>query len=276
MSAQTVSDPADRWTRLVTRVLAPNPGPMTLDGTNSLIVGAPGHGIVVVDPGPDDAAHLERLARFGDVELILLTHHHGDHTEGAAGLRELTGAPVRAAATDLTRNADPLADGEEIRAAGAVIRVVATPGHTVDSISFHLPDDTALETPVGGGTMITGDTVLGRGTTTIAHPDGSLGAYLHSLEALSAYGPIPMLPAHGPMLWDLSAVCAEYLSRRRSRLSQVRDALASLGRRPSDDPALVSAVVDSVYSRIDPAVRFAAEASTRAQLQFLASERPAG
>jgi glyoxylase-like metal-dependent hydrolase (beta-lactamase superfamily II) len=284
MSEGVASTPADRWTTLVTRVLAPNPGPMTLEGTNSLVIGAPGQGVVVVDPGPDDAAHLERLAGFGTVELVLLTHHHGDHTEGAEAFRARTGAPVRAIAADLTRGAEPLVDGEQIRAGGTVIRVIATPGHTADSVSFHLPDDTALETTdgeapagaAGGGTMITGDTILGRGTTIIADPDGSLGAYLGSLETLNAYGRIPVLPAHGPLLPDLSAVCGEYLAHRQTRLGHVRDALASLGRPPADDPALVTAVVDLVYRGIHPSVRFAAEASTRAQLQFLATDQSWG
>jgi len=263
----------DRWTGLVTRVLAPNPGPMTLDGTNSLVIAPAGHGgVVVVDPGPADDAHLDRLAAFGDVELILITHHHHDHTEGIDGLVARTGAPVRARQADLCRDAEPLADGETIRIGDAEIRVIATPGHTADSVCFLVAGDGVVGGPQEGA-VITGDTILGRGTTVIIPPDGSLGDYLASLRTLAALGPLPVLPAHGPMLDDLAAVCAQYLAHRQGRLGLVRAALASLGKAPADDPALISAVVDRVYTGIDPAVRFAAEASTRAQLIHLADEQ---
>lgn len=274
---------AEHWTRLVTRVLAPNPGPMTLEGTNSLVIGEPGSGrVVVVDPGPADDRHLARLAGHGRVELILLTHHHLDHVEAAERFSDETGAPVRAFDPRLCRGTGPLMDGERIDAAGVQLGVVATPGHTADSASLHLPGDGPAR-PVGdggdqrgAGTMITGDTILGRGTTIIVHPDGSLGAYLRSLERLAGFGAIPALPAHGPMLPDLSAVCARYATHREQRLAQVRAALQSLGRQPGGDPDLVAAVVDRVYTDIDPAVRFAAEASTRAQLEYLAQTSATG
>lgn len=260
----------ERWSLFASRVLAPNPGPMTLDGTNSYVLRAPGHtGAVVVDPGPDDEAHLGRLAAAGPVELILLTHHHVDHVAGVPRLVELTGAPVRAFAPALCRGAVPLADGERIEAGGVRIDVVATPGHTTDSLSFHLVDD-AVDAQEPTGTMITGDTILGRGTTVIAHPDGSLGAYLGSLDRLAAFGAVPVLPAHGPRLDDLAAVCGRYAAHRAERLDAVRAVLARLGLAPSDDPEVVAAVVDVVYADIDPSVRFAAEASTRAQLEYLA------
>ncbi|NYE18829.1 MBL fold metallo-hydrolase [Microbacterium immunditiarum] len=273
---------AERWTHQVTRVLAPNAGPMTLDGTNSFVIRAPGHpAAIVVDPGPDDDGHLDRLQAEGPVELILLTHHHRDHVEGAPRLAARTGAPVRAFDPRLCHGGAPLAEGERIEAAGVRLDVIATPGHTADSVSFHLPDDTAVEDgapeapprDAGGtarGTMITGDTILGRGSTIIAHPGGSLGAYLRSLDRLAEFGAIPVLPAHGPGLPDLAGTCARYATHRASRLDEVRAALEELDREPSEDPALVSSVVDLVYARIDPAVRFAAEASTRAQLEYLA------
>lgn len=269
--------PTERWTRLVTRVLAPNAGPMTLDGTNSLVIGEPGHGsVVVVDPGPDDEGHLERLRGFGTVELVLLTHHHVDHVEAAELFAAQTGASVRAFDPRLCIDAPPLIDGEQISAAGARIDVVATPGHTADSVSFHLPADGPSDGTNGAGTMITGDTILGRGTTIIAHPDGSLGAYLRSLDGLAAFGAIPVLPAHGPMLPDLAAVCAQYVAHRQMRLDEVRAALQSLDRAPSGDPALVGEIVDIVYAGLAPAVRFAAEASTRAQLEYLAQADTTG
>ncbi len=267
-----MTEPVERWTTLVTRVRASNPGPMTLDGTNSLVVRAPGHdGVVIVDPGPEEPEHLERLAGLASVELILVTHHHSDHTEGIGTLVAMTGAPVRAWDPAFCRDAAPLADGEGLDVAGTRIRVVATPGHTQDSISLHLPDDAALDRPASGGTMVTGDTILGRGTTVIVHPDGAVGPYLDSLDILEGFGAIPVLPAHGPMLPDLAAICRHYRGHRQLRLDQVRDVLRSLGAAPADDPALVDAVVDHVYGEIDPAVRFAAVASTRAQLQYLAA-----
>ncbi|HET6302619.1 MBL fold metallo-hydrolase [Microbacterium sp.] len=273
---------AERWTDQVTRLLAPNAGPMTLDGTNSFIIRAPGHtGAIVVDPGPDDDEHLDRLQAEGPVELILLTHHHRDHVEGAPRFAEQTGAPVRAFDPRLCHDGAPLTAGELIEAGGVRLEVVATPGHTADSVSFHLPDDTAVEDgsreapawrgdAAAGGTMITGDTILGRGSTIIAHPGGSLGAYLRSLDRLAEFGAIPALPAHGPGLPDLADVCARYAAHRASRLDEVRAALEKLGREPSGDPELVTTVVYLVYARVDPAVRFAAEASTRAQLEYLA------
>lgn len=264
---------AERWTTLVTRVLAPNAGPMTLDGTNSLLVQAPGSdSVVVVDPGPDDAAHLALLQSAGDVELVLLTHHHIDHVEAAAHFAALTGAPVRAFDPRLCIDAPPLLDGEEIAAGGTRIVVVATPGHTADSVCLHLPDDAPLDAEEERASMLTGDTLLGRGTTIIAHPDGSLGSYLRSLDELEAFGALTVVPAHGPMLPDLAAVCREYAAHRELRLDQVRAVLAGLGRTASGDPELVTAVVDTVYADVDPAVRFAAEASVRAQLEYLAAD----
>lgn len=240
-------------------LLAPNPGPMTLDGTNSyMLAGAGAPARIVVDPGPADEDHLAALAAAGPVELILITHRHTDHTEGAAELARRTGAPVRAADPAHCINGAPLEDGERIPAAGLVVTVLATPGHTNDSVCFLLDGDGAA------GSALTGDTILGRGTTVIAPPDGSLGAYLASLERLAALGPRFVLPAHGPTLPDLAAACGRYLAHRRLRLAAVRSALAALGA-----DASVSAVTDAVYTDIDPSVRFAAEHSVAAQLDYL-------
>lgn len=265
-----MTEVGDRWTAQVTRVLAPNPGLMTLDGTNSLVVRAPGNAtVVVVDPGPADEEHLRALEGFGEVELILLTHHHQDHVEAAAPFAARTGARVRAFDAALCIGAEPLRDGERIHAAGLDIEVVATPGHTADSLSFHLSDDRA-DAATAVGSMITGDTILGRGTTIIAQPDGSLEAFLSTLDRLESYGAATVLPAHGPMLPDLSAICREYRRHRLERLDQLRAVLGRLGRPPADDPDTVAAIVDGVYANVHPRVRFAAEASTRAQLAYLA------
>lgn len=254
--------------RLATRLLAPNPGPMTLDGTNSYVLRAPGApGAMVVDPGPLDEGHLDHLAALGPVELVLLTHHHADHREGLVRFAALTGAPVRAIDPAFCIDAEPLVDGERISAAGLAIDVLATPGHTADSVCFLLAGDAPH------GSMLTGDTILGRGTTIIADPDGALGPYLTSLERLRAVGRatgghVAVLPGHGPVLRDLGDICDEYLAHRAERLDQVRAVLARLGADPAD-PATVAKVVDSVYAETDAAVRPAAEASVRAQLAYL-------
>lgn len=240
-------------------LLAPNPGPMTLDGTNSYLLAAPGAATrIVVDPGPADEGHLAALAAAGPVELILITHRHFDHTEAATELARRTGAPVRAADPAHCLGGDPLVDGERIAAAGLVVTVVATPGHTDDSVCFLLADDGP------SGTVLTGDTILGRGTTVISPPDGSLGAYLRTLERLAALGPRFVLPAHGPTLPNLATICGEYLAHRQQRLAAIRSALAVLG-----VDASVQAVTDVVYSDVDPSVRFAAEHSVAAQLDYL-------
>lgn len=245
-----------------TRVLAPNPGPMTLDGTNSYLLGT-GTSRVVVDPGPLDAGHLDRLAAL-PVDLVLITHHHADHTEASTEFAKRTGAAVRAIDPAFCIDAGPLADGEEFTAAGVRVRVIATPGHTRDSVCFHLPDDGPT------GSVITGDTILGRGTTVILHPDGSLGDYVASLRRLRELGAATALVAHGPVLPDLAEACEQYLEHRAERLRQVQDALGRLGLQPGLADATVTAVTDAVYADSPAAVRFAAEASVRAQLVFLA------
>lgn len=239
--------------------LAPNPGPMSLDGTNSYLIGAAGTaGRVAVDPGPLDEPHLQALAGDGPVKLILITHRHADHTAGAARFSALTGAPVRAADPAHCLGAPPLEDGETIHAAGVEIRVLATPGHTSDSVCFHLPQDGPH------GSVLTGDTILGSGTTVLDYPDGTLRDYLESLDRLEHVGPATVLPAHGPVLPALDDAARAYRSHRHGRLAQVRAALESLGA-----DAGVSAVTDAVYADVDPSVRRAAELSVAAQLDYL-------
>jgi glyoxylase-like metal-dependent hydrolase (beta-lactamase superfamily II) len=239
--------------------LAPNPGPMSLDGTNSYVISAPGaRASVVVDPGPADEGHLRRLAGLGRVELVLVTHRHADHTAGSLRLHELTGAPVRAADPRHCHGGEPLQDGETIQAAGVRIRALATPGHTSDSVCFQLPDDGRQ------GSVLTGDTILGRGTTMLDYPDGKLGDYLRSLDRLEALGPATVLPAHGPVLPSLEAIARAYREHRHDRLAQIRAALARLG-----GDATVAAVADAAYADVEPSVRRAAEMSVAAQLDYL-------
>lgn len=246
-------------TPLTRLLLAPNPGPMTLDGTNSYLIGAPeSDAVVIVDPGPDDAGHVERLAAAGRVALILITHHHRDHTGGSAELHRLTGAPVRALDPAFCIRGAPLVDGERIDSAGTSIRVLATPGHTADSVCFVVDGDGPT------GSVLTGDTILGRGSTVIAGGGGNLAAYLSSLQTLRPLGPLTALPAHGPVLGDLGAACDGYLRHRLARLDQVRAARRLLG-----PDATISAVTDLVYRGIDDALRGPAEHSVTAQLEYL-------
>jgi glyoxylase-like metal-dependent hydrolase (beta-lactamase superfamily II) len=160
-------------------VLAPNANVMTLDGTNTWVLREPGAGrSVVVDPGPAIHAHLDAVAELaGDVAVVLLTHHHVDHSEAARDFAERVGCGVRALDPEYRLGAEGLADGDVLEVDGLEVRVVGTPGHTADSLSFLLPAE---------GAVLTGDTVLGRGTTVVAHPDGQLGAYLDSLDRLHA------------------------------------------------------------------------------------------
>jgi glyoxylase-like metal-dependent hydrolase (beta-lactamase superfamily II) len=236
-------------------LLADNPGLMTLDGTNTWVLRGPGSNeVVVVDPGPDDADHLERVAAVGTVALVLISHRHFDHTDGIDKLVELTGATVRSVGSGFLRGlGGPLIDGEVIDAAGLQITVMATPGHTADSVSFVLDD-----------AVLTADTVLGRGTTVIDTEDGDLGDYLDSLGRLAGLGPRSVLPGHGPELPDLSAVAAEYLAHRRQRLEQIRSALRKLG-----DDATARQIVEHVYADVDEQLWDAAESSVQAQLAYL-------
>lgn len=242
-------------------VLAANPGVMTLDGTNTWVLRAPGSGgAVVVDPGPDDPTHLVAIeAAAPRIEAILLTHGHADHSEGAAALRELTGASVRALDPRQVLGAEGLSEGEVFAAAGLELRVWSTPGHTADSLCFLLdPQD---GTPPA---VLTGDTVLGRGTTVVAYPDGNLADYLASLRRLRELGPATVLPGHGPELPSAGDAAAAYLAHREQRLVEVAAALERLG--PDASP---QAVVEIVYAEVDRALWPAAELSVRAQLAYL-------
>jgi glyoxylase-like metal-dependent hydrolase (beta-lactamase superfamily II) len=252
-----------RVTDYASRVLAANPGPMTLDGTNTWILKAPGaEQAVVVDPGPMLEEHLRAvLDAAGKVAVVLLTHKHPDHSEGAAWFANHASCGVRAVDPAFrmpTDRAHGLAEGDVITADGLRIEVLPTPGHTLDSVCFWLPQD---------GSLLTGDTVLGRGTSVVAHPDGALGPYLDSLERLRAFANSPagvtrLLPGHGPVIDDPAAALTHYLDHRRERLDQVRAAIA-------EGHATPQAIVEHVYADVDKSLWPAAERSVRAQLDYL-------
>lgn len=228
---------------------------MTLEGTNTWVLrGSDSPEMVIVDPGPDDSEHIARLAGLGRITLVLISHRHGDHTDGIDAIVDATGAVVRSVGSGFLRGLGGyLRDGEVIDAAGLRIRVLATPGHTADSVSFVLDD-----------AVLTADTVLGRGTTVIDDEDGSLAAYLDSLHRLRDLGRRCVLPGHGPELDDLAAVADMYLAHRHERLDQVRAALRALG-----EDAAPRQVVEHVYADVDEKLWDAAESSVRAQLSYL-------
>jgi glyoxylase-like metal-dependent hydrolase (beta-lactamase superfamily II) len=254
---------ATTWTggRLSARascVLAPNPGVMTLEGTNTWLLRGPGStDVAVVDPGPEDRGHLDRVldaARSdgGRVAVVLLSHHHRDHTAAADALAAETGAPVHGAGHR------PLADGETLELGGLAVQVLATPGHTADSVSFLLPEE---------GLLLTGDTVLGRGTTVLAWPDGTVTDYLGTLDTLLALvreGRITRLaPGHGPPVEDPAAFLTELRKHRVERLQEVRAAVQG-GAGGLDE------VVTAVYGpHLGADRRRAAVLSVRAQLDHL-------
>ena len=271
-------------TPLASVLLCENPSSMTLEGTNTWILRAPGERrCVVVDPGPLDEAHLARVAAVGEVVATVLTHGHADHAEGARRFAELTGSTVRAVDPALRlgtggsgaggsstggsstggwgtggSSTEGLAEGAVVAGAGIELRVVATPGHTGDSVSLLLdgPD---------GPAVLTGDTVLGRGTTVIDPRTGDLGAYLRSLRRLAELpDATTVLPGHGPELADAPSVARQYLAHREQRLDQIRAALAELG-----PAATARQVVELVYADVDESLWGAAEWSVTAQLAYL-------
>jgi glyoxylase-like metal-dependent hydrolase (beta-lactamase superfamily II) len=245
-------------------VLAPNPGAMTLEGTNTWVLMEPGSAkCVVVDPGPLDERHLRRVLdvvalRGARVALTLLTHGHEDHAGSAVRFGELTNAPVRA----IGAGHDGLSDGDHLTVDGLDLAVVATPGHTGDSLSFLVAAENAL---------LTGDSILGHGTTVVAWPDGELAAYLQSLQRIQAMTGsrevTQILPGHGPTLPDAAGVVRYYLEHRLERLEQVRAAVA-IG---AGD---VDSVIRIVYADVPHELWPAARLSVRAQLEYLHTHKP--
>lgn len=255
-----------RLTETLTRVVAPNASHMTLDGTNTYLVGRHGSGgAFLVDPGPSDPEHLERVRlALGELDAecsgIVVTHHHLDHSEAALAWGRAFQAPVAASRPDVAGpDGRVLEEGSTLSAAGTTLTAVPTPGHSADHLCFRLPD----------GSLLSGDHILGRGTSVVAWPEGDLAAYLQSLRRVLDLGPDALFPGHGPeLLDDPESVISYYLEHRAWRESQVRAAL-------EDDPALAQRPADLVariYADVDPVLWPAAELSTRACLVKLADE----
>lgn len=248
-------------------VLCDNPSYSALEGTNTWIIrSGEDKKAIVVDPGPEDEGHLNIVnAQSGEVALILLTHRHGDHADGAQRLRQLTGAPIRAFDKAYCNGAEPLEDGEVISIDGVTpeIEVVHTPGHTRDSVSFFVWSGEPGKSELEG--IMTGDTIAGRHTTMLSESDGDLGEYLETLEMLEKRGAgVRLLPGHGPDLEDLSQFARKYIDRRHHRINQIKEVRSRLG-----DDVDLKTLIDEMYDDVDPVLRHAAEQSTRAALKFL-------
>jgi glyoxylase-like metal-dependent hydrolase (beta-lactamase superfamily II) len=249
----------------VQKILAPNPGPMTLDGTNTWVIGDVDYvQPIIIDPGPLDEDHLDRVlaACQGSARAVWITHRHHDHSEAAARMAELADCSVMAADPALAGSQeDELSDGYRSILGDLTLQAVATPGHTSDSMSFLL---TGAGRP---GFLLTGDMVLGRGTTVITHPDGDLAAYFDSLETMidivDVHGVVEILPGHGDLVTDPAGLLRAYRQHRLERLDQIRAAVADGARTPSE-------IVRRVYADVDPSVWPAAEQSVRSQLDYLA------
>jgi glyoxylase-like metal-dependent hydrolase (beta-lactamase superfamily II) len=248
-----------RLDELVSRVLAPNAGMMSLDGTNTYVIHGDGEA-AVLDPGPADPGHLACVQRaIGDAACrwILVTHHHVDHAEGALPWAQQLGATVCAARPAVAgRDGRVLADGDQVALAGTSVTAVATPGHTGDHLAFRLES----------GAVLAGDHVLGRGTSVVTYPEGDLLAYLESLRRVLDLGPSALYPGHGPELRDdPTAVIEYYLAQRVFREQQIVAVLR-------DGPSDVRTIVARVYADVDPALHASAEQSTRAAVEKMRAE----
>ena len=236
-------------------ITAPNPGPFTLDGTQTYLLGDS----ALIDPGPAIDSHIEKLrTAMPRLRTILITHRHGDHAPAAVPLKEATGAEILAPRNVLD---DSVVDrrvegGETLMIQGTPIDVVSTPGHTNEHVCYLTSD----------GDLFTGDTILGVGTTAIFPPDGHMGDYFRSLHKLRALQPRRIYPAHGPVRDDAVALIDEYIAHRLQREEQVLDALMS-------GATTTAEIRARIYKDLDPALHRAAEIQIEAHWIKLREER---
>jgi glyoxylase-like metal-dependent hydrolase (beta-lactamase superfamily II) len=246
----------------VKTVVASNPGPLTLAGTRSYILGP--EPCVVIDPGPDLADHLDAievaLGAF-EVAAVCITHYHADHAAGAADLILRLAAPLAATPESAERAALdppdlPLAPGSTLSFGGGHLVVVPAPGHCADHVCFSWPQ---------AGALFTGDVILGEGTSMIAPPEGDMAAYMSTLERLAQLDPSIIYPGHGPEIEEPAEKLDEYVRHRLEREQQVLDALAAGASTPAEIRA-------RVYEDLDPRLFGAAEGSVLAHLAKLVDE----
>ncbi len=257
---------AEQLEPLVARLLAPNPSPFTNTGTQTHLVGT--SDVAVIDPGPDDPAHVEAMLRaIGDrpVTAIVITHTHRDHSPASRALKAATGAPIIGCAPlaleDLGPRADAsfdadyapdrvLADGEAVSGEGWTLIAVATPGHTSNHLCFALPEANAL---------FSGDHVMGWSTTIVSPPDGDMAAYMASLDKLMQRDDRIYYPAHGDPVENPRRLVRGMMGHRKQREGQIMRLLR-------DAPRSIPVMVTAMYIGIDPRLFPAAERSVLAHL----------
>jgi glyoxylase-like metal-dependent hydrolase (beta-lactamase superfamily II) len=235
-------------------ITAPNPGPFTLDGTRTYLLGES----TVIDPGPAIDAHVRAIIEsIPTVDRILITHRHGDHAPAAIPLKEATGARILAprGVLDDAHVDRRVSGGEFIDVEGTPVEVIATPGHTQEHVCYL----------TANGDLFTGDTILGYGTTAIFPPDGNMGAYLESLRLLRSRNPKRIWPAHGPTRDDAVALIDEYIAHRLDRERQVLAAFAAGARTPAE-------IRRRIYGDLDEKLHRAAEIQVEAHLIKLKEE----
>lgn len=261
----------DQLSPLIRRVIANNPGPFTYVGTGTYIVGR--DEVAVIDPGPDDPAHLEAImaAIPGErVTHIVITHHHSDHSPLAGPLKARTGAPVYGCAVATPDEDDgevkmeaghdagfrpdvSLCGGGEIAGPGWTLQAIPTPGHTSNHLCYALKEENCL---------FSGDHIMGWSTTVITPPDGDMTAYLRSLEDIRERGFSTLWPTHGAPIREVRPFIDAYLAHRQERMDQITTALAS-------GPARIRDLVPRLYADVDARLHPAAARSMLAAMIHL-------
>lgn len=247
---------------LVRRIVAPNPSIMTGPGTNTYLVGI--DEVAVIDPGPDDAGHIEAIVGASmreRIRWVLLTHHHVDHAAGAMRLARATGAELVAYGPPKSAKAEwapdrRLKDGDVIEGTEWGLEVLHTPGHASDHLCFFLEEERVL---------FTGDTVLSGSTTVINPPDGNMAAYLISLDRLRKRRLTRLCPGHGDVIEDPKTTLVEYIEHRLARERQILDVLR-------EGPSKVSDIVGRLYAEVPEALHEWAARSVHAHLLKLKAD----
>ena len=243
---------------MVRRIIAPNPGPMTGPGTNTYLIGI--DEVVVVDPGPEDAAHLDAILGCGGdrIRWVAVTHHHPDHAPGARALCERTGAELLGyGRRDLVKPDRRLRDGDLIEATEFRLRAVHTPGHCADHLCYLLEEERML---------LSGDHIMEGSTVVIRPPDGDMADYLNSLAKVRALRLRSIAPGHGRLIEHPNELIDWYIAHRLEREAKVVDALSAAG------TATVDQLVPAVYADVPEALYPVARFSLHAHLLKLAGE----